>query len=142
MSLEQRIEQLLERIEVLETTTPFVDGVDLAVNASPSGQIALTGGEATEDLPGGRIVVNGGSSVIDGQAGGGILIQAGDANVGNANGGNVVINAGNKVGTGTAGHVLIQNGIGSFADDAAAATGGVPVGGLYRTASAIKIRVV
>ncbi len=28
-----------------------------------------------------------------------------------------------------------------FADDAAAATGGIPVGGLYRTASALKIRV-
>jgi hypothetical protein len=28
-----------------------------------------------------------------------------------------------------------------YADDAAAATGGVPIGGLYRTASAVKIRV-
>jgi len=31
--------------------------------------------------------------------------------------------------------------LGSFADDAAAAAGGVPVGGLYRTASAVKVRV-
>lgn len=31
--------------------------------------------------------------------------------------------------------------LGSYADDAAAATGGVPIGGLYRTASAVKVRV-
>lgn len=29
----------------------------------------------------------------------------------------------------------------NYADDAAAATGGVPVGGLYRTGSALKVRV-
>jgi hypothetical protein len=28
----------------------------------------------------------------------------------------------------------------AYADDAAAATGGVPVGGIYRTASALKVR--
>lgn len=33
------------------------------------------------------------------------------------------------------------SGLGDYADDAAAASGGVSVGGLYRTASAIKIRV-
>lgn len=32
-------------------------------------------------------------------------------------------------------------GLSNYADDAAAATGGVPVGGLYRTASAVKVRV-
>lgn len=32
-------------------------------------------------------------------------------------------------------------GLVDYADDAAAATGGVPVGGLYRTASAVKVRV-
>jgi hypothetical protein len=32
-------------------------------------------------------------------------------------------------------------GLGDFADDAAAATGGVPVGGVYRTGSALKVRV-
>ncbi len=31
--------------------------------------------------------------------------------------------------------------LGSYADDVAAAAGGVPVGGLYRTASAVKVRV-
>ena len=31
--------------------------------------------------------------------------------------------------------------LGSYADDAAAAAGGVPVGGLYRTASAVQVRV-
>lgn len=31
--------------------------------------------------------------------------------------------------------------LGSYADDAAAAAGGVPIGGLYRTASAVKVRV-
>lgn len=30
---------------------------------------------------------------------------------------------------------------GDFADDTAAATGGVPVGGYYRTGSALKVRV-
>lgn len=33
------------------------------------------------------------------------------------------------------------SGIGDYADDAAAASGGVPVGGIYRTGSALKIRV-
>jgi hypothetical protein len=33
------------------------------------------------------------------------------------------------------------SGIADYADDAAAAAGGVPVGGIYRTASALKIRV-
>lgn len=32
--------------------------------------------------------------------------------------------------------------LGSYADDVDAAAGGVPVGGLYRTASAVKVRVV
>lgn len=31
--------------------------------------------------------------------------------------------------------------LGNFADDTAAAAGGIPVGGLYRTASAVKVRV-
>ena len=33
------------------------------------------------------------------------------------------------------------SGLADYADDAAAAGGSVPVGGLYRTASALKIRV-
>ena len=33
------------------------------------------------------------------------------------------------------------SGLGDYADDAAAAAGGVPVGGVYRTASALKMRV-
>lgn len=33
------------------------------------------------------------------------------------------------------------SGLGDYADDAAAAGGGVPVGGIYRTGSALKIRV-
>jgi hypothetical protein len=37
--------------------------------------------------------------------------------------------------------IISANGVDNYADDAAAATGGVPVGGLYRTASALKIRV-
>lgn len=35
----------------------------------------------------------------------------------------------------------IFNGLSNFADDAAAAVGGVPVNGLYRTGSVVKIRV-
>ena len=34
------------------------------------------------------------------------------------------------------------SGLGDYADDAAAATGGVPVGGVYRTGSTLKVRVV
>ncbi len=33
------------------------------------------------------------------------------------------------------------DGVANYADDAAAAAGGVPIGGVYRTASALKIRV-
>jgi hypothetical protein len=36
---------------------------------------------------------------------------------------------------------LVVNGVREFSDDATAATGGVPVGGVYRTGSALKIRV-
>ena len=36
----------------------------------------------------------------------------------------------------------LTNGLQDFADDTAAAVGGIPVNGLYRTASAVKIRVV
>lgn len=32
-------------------------------------------------------------------------------------------------------------GLGNFVNDAAAATGGVPVGGMYHTAGAVKVRV-
>ena len=35
----------------------------------------------------------------------------------------------------------ILSGLGDFADDTAAASGGVPVGGTYRTGSALKVRV-
>jgi len=36
----------------------------------------------------------------------------------------------------------LTNGLQEFADDAAAAVGGIPINGLYRTASVVKIRVV
>lgn len=45
-------------------------------------------------------------------------------------------------GKSTAGVQLLLSQVGDYADDAAAATGGVPVGGLYRTASAMKVRTV
>lgn len=40
------------------------------------------------------------------------------------------------------GPTTLITGLGDYVDDAAAAVGLVPVGGLYRTASAIKVRVV
>lgn len=41
-----------------------------------------------------------------------------------------------------ANHIFtITNGLQEYADDAAASVGGIPVGGLYRTASVVKIRV-
>lgn len=36
---------------------------------------------------------------------------------------------------------ILGAGLTDYADDAAAATGGVAVGGLYRTSSAVKVRV-
>jgi len=36
---------------------------------------------------------------------------------------------------------ILGSGLPNYADDAAAATGGIPVGGLYRTSSAVKVRV-
>jgi len=53
--------------------------------------------------------------------------------------GGLVIAAGNL--TLTLGTILLSAGLVSAADDAAAAVASVPVGGLYRTASAVKIRV-
>jgi hypothetical protein len=35
----------------------------------------------------------------------------------------------------------ILNVVGDYVDDAAAATGGVPIGGVYRTGSILKVRV-
>jgi hypothetical protein len=40
-----------------------------------------------------------------------------------------------------AGHVIIPQGLGNYASDSAAATGGVPVNGLYRNGSAVQVRV-
>lgn len=39
------------------------------------------------------------------------------------------------------GGVILSGGLGNYADDTAAAAGGVAIGGFYRTASAVKIRV-
>jgi len=44
-------------------------------------------------------------------------------------------------GTAVIGEGLQLPALGNYVDDAAAATGGVPVGGVYRTGSALKIRV-
>ena len=56
-----------------------------------------------------------------------------------------VVQAGTSVRTTTgqiAGLAPIQaNGLVNYADDTAAAAGGVAIGGLYRTASVVKIRV-
>lgn len=38
--------------------------------------------------------------------------------------------------------VMLVDPVNNFANDAAAATGGIPVGGLYHTTGAVKVRLV
>jgi hypothetical protein len=54
-----------------------------------------------------------------------------------------IVQAGTSVRTttGQIAGVILSGGLGNYADDTAAAAGGVSVGGLYRTASVVKIRV-
>lgn len=72
---------------------------------------------------------------------------AGSKGTGTGAGGSIIFKTAPAGSTGTSQNALATAmiidgaGIGAYADDAAAAIGGVPVGGLYRTASALKIRV-
>jgi hypothetical protein len=100
-------------------------------------------GAPSEEGFGGTITIEAGDSGGGGGAneGGNIELNAGDGVSGNNSGGNIRFSVGAKAGSGTLGHMIVMGGLESFADDAAAAAGGVPVNGLYRTASAVKIRV-
>ncbi len=104
-----------------------------------SGNSVLLGGTDAGGGAGSARVI-GGSSVTTAIAGGSVDILGGSAAVGDADGGDIVMTPGSAHGSGVAGHIRIVA-LEEFTDDAAAATGGVPVNGLYRTASAVKVRV-
>ncbi len=71
--------------------------------------------------------------------GGAVTITAGAGGATDANGGDITVTPGAAGGIGTAGHFKMI--LANFADDTAAAAGGVPVNGWYRTASVVKVRV-
>ena len=79
------------------------------------------------------IAQNGGATSGNGGA---VLLQAGNA-VGASNAGSITLVPGS--GSGADGHLVCQ--LPSYADDAAAAAGGVPINGLYRTSSTVKVRI-
>lgn len=99
------------------------------------GLINLAAGTSINDN-GAEVFIHAGDGGGDGNRGGHVLIEAGSGD----DGGDIMLTPGITTDDGAAGHVKIV-GLENFADDAAAATGGVPVSGLYRTASAVKVRV-
>lgn len=118
--------------------------VTIASNTGPggAGYILVLGANGPNDIVEDGPGFDGSPVTITSGNGGHAFAANGDG----GDGGDITFTLGDKgfhAGTGEdglPGHFKIV-GLESFADDAAAATGGVPVGGLYRTASAIKIRV-
>ena len=87
---------------------------------------------------GGTCIINSGSSEF-GNAGD-VAVTAGSSFAANGDGGDIILTPGDEAGAGVAGVVKIL-GLSDFADDAAAATGGVPVNGVYRNGSVLMVRV-
>ncbi len=108
-------------------------------NGGPVNITAGNAGSGAGTGVGGNINLTAGNGGATSGAGGEITVVAGDAIGTNSNGGDVRLAAGAKTGSGTKGHIKML--LEDFADDTAAAAGGVPITGLYRTASAVKVRV-
>lgn len=116
-------------------------GGDINLNSNNAGSVSFTAGAAKAGGPGGLTAMFGGVSHISGSNGGAAEIHGGVATVGNANGGAVSLSPGTGVGTGHDGSIIFPLSLVSAADDAGAAAGNVPVNGLYRTGSAVKLRI-
>ncbi len=123
--------------------------------AGAGGAVSIAGGDSfTSGNSGGVTIVagiahtagNGGVALLgagranDG-SGGDAQVSAGTSFGGNGNGGNTILTYGLKSGSGVDGAIKIDPTLKDFADDTAAAAGGIPITGLYRTASVLKIRV-
>lgn len=121
-------------------------------SAASGGDVQLNGGDsATGD--GGWVKIDGGGAntgeagtvriragnTSDTGNGGAVTLAAGNGGGTSGDGGDVTLTPGSAT-SGVKGHIKAVN-LEDFADDAAAATGGVPVNGLYRTGSAVKVRV-
>lgn len=125
--------------------TPGPDGRGGNVTLStPNGGSTSGDGGAITLLCGGSNLGDGGAiNLLAGGSGSGngagIAITGGSSFGGNGNGGDINVTPGSKDGSGTKGHFILA--LDNFADDAAAAAGGVPVNGWYRTASAVMVRV-
>lgn len=115
----------------------FMSSGDVFGNGD-GGVIDIIAGVVHGDGTGGPVLLEGGRTNGSGTAGSASLL--GGAAFGTGNGGNVNISGGVGGAGGIQGHILLDA-IQNFADDAAAAAGGVPITGLYRTASVIKIRM-
>lgn len=128
-------------------------------NEGYGGRIELFAGsaESASNADGGGVDIDSGNAGSGGSGhGGDIAIQPGGGGGVGGRGGNlfilmpsavgdagqVIIQLGVSNGAGAPGQIAVTgNGILDFANDAAAEAGGIQVGGIYRTASALKIRV-
>lgn len=111
----------------------------VAIDSGTGGAAVVEGGYSLAGNGGAAQVTGGGT---DSGNGGGLLLLGGDSFGGDGNGGNITLTPGNKNGSGVVGHLVMTLArIPDFADDSAAAAGNVPVGGVYRTSGALKIRI-
>ena len=84
--------------------------------------------------------LGGGSYTALSDSGESVTLAAGSGVVPDGDGGNVTLTPGAADGTGTDGAIML-NGVVAAADDSAAATAGVPVGGVYQSSGALMIRL-
>ena len=119
-------------------------GVGVNGNLDVNGDVKATGDQiVTGSLTSnGNGIINGTNAgpgtTLDVYDGAGIpKLQVQNATLKGLTGVDVVVNGTAEIGQG-----LNLPGLGDYVDDAAAATGGVPVNGVYRTGNVLKIRIV
>lgn len=109
------------------------------IGTGPSGELYFSAGNQNDAGDGGSVQLKSGSGGGSGAGNGGTLaLVAGAGGATEGNGGDITLTPGTAA-SGIGGHFILA--LEEFADDAAAATGGVPVSGWYRTASVVKVRV-
>jgi len=115
----------------------------LAANGGQSGFTIRSSNRGGNTGAGYHLFLGGGegSTATTGSAGGDVRIFGADAKgTGNNKGGDVTLAGGVPTGTGVTGKIIIT-GLTDAANDAAAATAGVPVNGLYRNGSVMMVRI-
>lgn len=103
------------------------------------GELHLDGGNSQSGA-GGPVIITAGSGTT---RGGDLELRGGSATVGsNGDGADVLLLPGEGDGTGGKGYYAVDvSAVRDCADDAAAASAGVPVGRIYRTGNLLKVRL-